>query len=61
VDLGKKLRLLGVRASSLVKLLPDVDGVSETTGLVVNPPSAPDLLADSATNSVAVNKLPQLF
>ena len=61
VDLGKKLRLLGVRASSLVKLPTNVDGVSETTGLVVNPPPASDLLADSATNSVAVNKLPQLF
>ena len=63
VDLGKKLRLLGVRASSLVKLPPHGtdSGTEAVPNLTPNQPSAGVLTANSATNLVADDQLPQLF
>ena len=61
VDLGKKLRLLGVRASSLVKLLPDASGAASCSDLTPNQPPAGVSITVDATDSVANNSLPQLF
>ena len=61
VDLGKKLRLLGVRASSLVKLPPDATEAPAGTDLRPNQPQARVLIATNAINSVADKPPPQLF
>ncbi len=61
VDLGKKLRLLGVRASSLVKLPPDATEAPAGTDLRPNQPQARGLIATVAIISVANNQPPQLF
>ncbi|MFM9901361.1 MAG: Y-family DNA polymerase [Polaromonas sp.] len=64
VDLGRKLRLLGVRASSLVKLAPqaaEASGASSSSDLMPNQPPAYGLTACSAIDSIANQTLPQLF
>ena len=61
VDLVKKLRLLGVRASSLVKLLPDTAEAAPTADSASNQPKAADLYAPIAIISIANDQLPQLF
>jgi DNA polymerase-4 len=61
VDLSKKLRLLGVRASSLVRLPGDKAGTSNTADSMVNQSVAPALTVDAAIDLEADNQLPQLF